>query len=268
MQVIPSGGALGAEIRGLDLSQALDDDTVQAIRQALLDYCVVYFRDQDLSEEDQIRFTNYFGRAVEHVRKQLDREHKEIFIVSNIEENGQPIGALGDGEVSFHSDLSYLKRPGTISVLYALEIPSTGGNTQWCNCYAAYRALDEDMKKRLTGLRAVHRHYVEEQNPPERVDHPVVRTHPETGRKSLYAGPHLTKYILDMPTDESDALLKMLFEHAARPQFLWTHIWQVGDLVMWDNRPTMHRREPFPPSERRMMKRTQVFNADDIPFEA
>ena len=147
MQVIPSGGALGAEIRGLDLSRALDDDTVQAIRQALLDYCVVYFRSQDLSEEDQIRFTNYFGRAVEHVRKQLDREHKEIFIVSNIEENGQPIGALGDGEVSFHSDLSYLKRPGTISVLYALEIPSTGGNTQWCNCYAAYEALDEEMKK-------------------------------------------------------------------------------------------------------------------------
>ena len=114
------------------------------------------------------------------------------------------------------------------------------------------------MKKRLTGLRAVHRHYVEEQNPPERVDHPVVRTHPETGRKSLYAGPHLTKYILDMPVDESDALLKTLFEHAARPEFLWTHVWQIGDLVMWDNRPTMHRREPFPPSERRMMKRTQV----------
>ena len=267
MQIIPSNGALGAEIRGVDVSQPLDENAVQTIRQALLDYCVVYFRDQVLTDADQIRFTNYFGRAIEHVRKQRDREYKEIFIVSNIEEKGEPIGALGDGEIGFHSDLSYLKRPGTISVLYALEIPSTGGNTHWCNCYAAYEALDEDTKKRLTGLRAVHRHYVEEQNPPERVDHPVVRTHPETGRQSLYVGPHLTKYILDIPADESRALLNTLFEHAARPVFIWTHTWRVGDFVMWDNRPTMHRREPFPPSERRLMKRTQVFNADDIPFE-
>ena len=267
MQIIPSNSALGAEIRGVDISRTLDDDTVQAIRRALLDHCVVYFRDQRLRDADQIRFTNHFGRAVEHVRKQRDREHKEIFIVSNIEENGEPIGALGDSEIGFHSDLSYLKRPGTISVLYALEVPRTGGNTQWCNCYAAYEALDADTKKRLTGLRAVHRHYVEEQNPPERVDHPLVRTHPETGRKSLYAGPHLTKYILGLPADESDALLNALFEHAARPEFIWTHTWRVGDLVMWDNRPTMHRREPFPPSERRLMKRTQVFNADDIPQE-
>lgn len=267
INITPSGGALGAEIQGLDLSQPLTQTDVQTIRQALNDHCVVFFRNQNLSEEDQIRFTNYFGPAVEHVRKQPEREHKEIFIVSNILENGQPIGALGDGEITFHSDLSYLKRPGTISVLYAVEIPSTGGGTQWCNCYTAYEALDDTTKKRLKGLRAVRRHYVEEQNSPERVDHPVVRTHPETGRQSLYVGPHLTKYILDMPTDESDALLKTLSEHAARPEFIWTHTWQVGDLVMWDNRPTMHRREPFPSTERRFMKRTQVFNADDVPHE-
>ena len=265
--VISTGGTLGAEIRDLDLSQPLSDDAVRTVQQALLDQCVVFFRNQNLTEDDQIRFTNYFGQAVEHVRKQPDRQHKEIFIVSNIEEHGTPIGALGNNELSFHSDLSYLKRPGTISVLYAIEIPRTGGETQWCNCYKAYEALDDDLKDRLKGLRAVHRHYNEDQNPPEHVDHPVVRTHPETGRKSLYVGSHLTKYIVGLPSAESEALLHQLFEHAAGPEFVWTHHWQVGDLVMWDNRPTMHRREPFPPTERRLMKRTQVFNADDIPVE-
>ncbi|MDA0711601.1 MAG: TauD/TfdA family dioxygenase [bacterium] len=267
MEVVPTGGALGAEIRDIDLSQDLTGENVAIIHQALLDHCVVFLRKQLLSEADQIRFTNYFGKAVEHVRKQREREHKEIFLISNVKEKGEEIGALGNHELTFHSDLSYLKHPGTISTLYAVEIPSVGGGTQWCNCYAAYEALDPEMKSRLKGLRAVHRHYVEDQNPPEMVDHPVTRTHPETGRKSLYVGPHLTKYIVGMEQAESDGLLRTLYAHAARPEFVWTHQWQVGDLVMWDNRPTMHRREPFPDTERRLMKRTQVFNADDVPFE-
>ncbi|MFT5366320.1 MAG: taurine dioxygenase [Candidatus Latescibacterota bacterium] len=267
MEIVPTGGALGAEVRDVDLSLVLDDETVGRIRQALLDYCVVYFRNQDLNEEDQIRFTDYFGKAVEHVRKQRERKNKEIFLISNVTENGEEIGALGSHEVSFHSDLSYLKYPGTISTLYAVELPSVGGGTQWCNCYAAYEALDQEMKDRLKGLRAVHRHYVEEQNPPELIDHPVVRTHPETGRKSLYVGPHLTKYIVGLGREESDVLLNRIYEHASKPEFVWTHQWQLGDFVMWDNRPTMHRREPFPETERRLMKRTQVFNADDVPFE-
>lgn len=267
MEIVPTGGALGAEIRCVDLTKELDDETVARIRQALLDHCVIYFRDQELSEEDQIRFTNYFGQAVEHVRKQRERKNKEIFLISNVKENGEEIGALGSNEVSFHSDLSYLKHPGTISTLYAVEIPSTGGGTQWCNCYAAYEALDQCVKDQLKGLRAVHRHYVEEQNSPEIIDHPVVRTHPETGRKCLYVGPHLTKYIVGMDRDKSDDLLEMIYDHVKKPEFVWTHQWQLGDLVMWDNRPTMHRREPFPDTERRLMKRTQVFNADDVPFE-
>jgi len=267
MKIVPTGGALGAEIQGVDLSQALNDVTVAQVRQALLDYCVIYFRNQTLNDVDQIRFTNYFGKAVEHVRKQREREYKEIFLISNVKENGEEIGALGNHEVSFHSDLSYLKHPGTLSTLYAVELPATGGGTQWCNCYAAYDALDEDMKARLKGLRAVHRHYVEEQNPPELIDHPVVRTHPDTGRKSLYVGPHLTKYIVGLDRNEGDALLQMIYDHVSKPEFSWTHQWQLGDLVMWDNRPTMHRREPFPDTERRLMKRTQVFNGDDVPFE-
>ncbi|MCZ6678094.1 MAG: TauD/TfdA family dioxygenase, partial [Candidatus Poribacteria bacterium] len=259
VQVVATGGALGAEIRGLDLSHPLPNGAVQRLRQALLSHSVIFFRNQKISEEDQVRFTNYFGIAIAHVRKQRPQPVKEIFIVSNVKENGVPIGALGDGEIGFHSDLSYLRQPGTISTLYAIELPSTGGATQWCNCYAAYEALDDDLKTRLRGLRAVHRHSIESQNPPEPVDHPVVCTHPETGRQALYVGPHLTRYIVGKSESESHELLEMLFAHLSQPRFVWTHDWKIGDLVVWDNRCTMHRRAPFPPNERRMMKRTQVF---------
>lgn len=259
VQVIPSGGACGAEIRGLDLSQPLPAETVDRVRQAWLDHLVIYLRAQKIEDEDQVRFTNYFGRAVPHVRKQRDRRVKEIFIISNVTEKGEPIGALGNDEISFHSDLSYMPLPGLLSTLYAIEVPETGGQTQWCNCYAAYEALDDGMKQRLDGLRAVHRHYVEDQNPPALVDHPVVCTHPETGRKCLYVGPHLTQFIVGMDAKESRHLLELLYNHVASPEFIWGHDWQVGDLLMWDNRPTMHRREPFPATERRIMKRTQAY---------
>ena len=264
VEVIPSGGALGAEIRGLDLRLPLDAGTVGQLRRALLDHCVLVFRGQPISEADQVRFTGYFGRPVEHVRRQPDRPVKEIFLISNIEENGQPIGALGHGELSFHSDLSYLRRPGTLSLLYAVEVPDSGGSTQWCNGYAAYEALDDDLRTRVHGLRAIHRHPVEDQNPPEPVDHPVVRTHPETGRRTLYVGPHLTRSIVGMEPAESRALLDRLFAHMVQPRFVWTHHWRVGDLVMWDNRATMHRREPFPADRRRLMKRTQVLG-EEVP---
>lgn len=264
MEIIPSGGALGAEIRGADLRERLSESAITQIRQALLEHLVIYFRGLRISDEDQVRFTNYFGTAVEHVRKQPERPVKEIFIISNVTEDGEPIGALANHEVSFHSDLSYLKKPGTLSFLYAVEVPQHGGNTQWCNCYAAYDALDDAMKARLDGLRAIHRHYEEAQNPPELVDHPVVRTIPETGRKSLYVGPHLTKSIVGVSESESRQLLETLFEHVLQPRFIWTHQWQVGDLVVWDNRCTMHRREPFPDNERRIMNRTQIFG-DEIP---
>ena len=264
VEVIPSGGALGAEIRGLDLRLPLDAGTVGQLRRALLDHCVLAFRDQTIGEADQVRLTGYFGPAVEHVRRQPDRPVKEIFLISNIEENGQPIGALGHGELSFHSDLSYLRRPGTLSLLYAVEVPESGGSTQWCNGYAAYEELDDGLKTEVHGLRAIHRHPVEDQNPPEPVDHPVVRTHPETGRRTLYVGPHLTRSIVGMEPAESRALLDRLFAHMTQPRFVWTHHWCVGDLVMWDNRATMHRREPFPADQRRLMKRTQVLG-EEVP---
>ena len=266
VKIIPTNAALGAQIEDLDLARPLSQTVAAQLYQTLIEHGVLLFRGQKISEADQVRFTNHFGRPVEHVRRQPERPVKEIFLISNIEENGQAIGALGHGELTFHSDLSYLRQPGTVSILYALEVPQSGGQTQWCNCRAAYEALDSATQNRLKGLRAVHRHYNEEQNPPEPVDHPVVCTHPETGRKSLYVGPHLTKYIVGLDPDASHTLLKTLYAHLTQPRFIWTHTWQVGDLIVWDNRSTMHRRLPFPPSERRLMKRTQVFS-DAIPYE-
>lgn len=262
--MVPSGAALGAEIRGLDLRQVLSDKDVATVRQALLDHCVLYFRGQQISDEDQVRFTRHFGTPVEHVRKQRERRVKEIFIISNVKENGEPIGALGSETIDFHSDLSYLPKPGTISLLYAVEIPSEGGQTQWVDCRAAFDALPDDRRDYLRTLRAVHKHYVEAQNPPEPTIHPFVRRHPQTGRESIYVSPHLTSHIDGMSRDESDRLLADLYQHMDQPQFIYTHDWQLGDLLIWDNRPTMHRRLAFPDDQRRVMNRTQIFGEEVV----
>ncbi len=266
LEIIPTGGALGAEVRGVDLSRPLSTDSVERIRQALRQHCLIYFGKQRISEQNQVDFTRYFGKPVEHVRKQMDRPIKEIFLISNLKKNGKPIGALSNEEIGFHSDLSYLPQPGTISTLYAVELPAGGGATQWCNGYAAYEALDESLKARIGGLRAVHRHSVEAQNRPYPVSHPVACTHPETGRKALYVGPHLTKFVVGLGASESRQLLDRLFHHLSHPRFVWTHHWEIDDLVVWDNRCTMHRRQGFPSQQRRLLKRTQIFN-DQTPYE-
>ncbi len=261
LQIITTGGALGAEIRGLDLRRGLDADTVRTLRAAFLEHCVLYYRDQQISQQDLVRFTRHFGKPVAHVRPQPDRPIEEIFVISNVTEDGKPIGALGSEEIPFHSDLSYLPEPGTISLLYALEIPEVGGETMWASGYAAYEALDPTMKDRIDGLNAVHRHPIDALNTPEPTMHPVVRTHPETGRKVIYVSPHLTHHITDMEREDGRALLDELIAHATAERFVWKHRWQVGDLVMWDNRCTMHRRTPFDDRQRRVMWRTQVFGA-------
>ena len=264
IHITPSGETLGARITGIDLSQPLEPSSVAQLRQALLEYCVLVFPNQPVSDEDQVRFTGYFGSARAHVRKQRERRVKEIFIISNVKENGEPIGALGSATVDFHSDLSYMPRPGTISLLQAIEIPQEGGQTQWCDCRAAHDALPAQEQRMLSTLRAVHRHPVPEQNPPEPASHPVVRIHPETGRPSLYVSPHLTSHVANMDEAGSEALLEGLYAHMDQPRFVWTHHWQVGDLLMWDNRPTMHRRLEFPDEQRRVMKRTQVFGDEPV----
>ncbi|MDD9905390.1 MAG: TauD/TfdA family dioxygenase [Rhodospirillaceae bacterium] len=261
MDVIPTGAALGAEITGPDLSRPLPAETVAALRAAVLEHGVVFFRGQSLDDAAQLAFTRYFGPASVHIRdNQPDRPTDEIMMVSNVRENGKPIGSLGHGEIRFHSDLSYMPHPGTFSILYAVEIPAAGGATSWCNNSAAYDGLDDAMKVRLDGLRATHLHFRPEQNPDPSVDHPIVCTHPETGHKTLFVSPYFTKSVVGMAEDEGQTLLDTLFAHQTRDAYIWAHHWRVGDLVMWDNRATMHRREPFPDSQRRILKRTQIFS--------
>ncbi|MGH9324710.1 MAG: TauD/TfdA dioxygenase family protein [Vicinamibacteria bacterium] len=264
MEIFPTGGALGAEVKGVDVSRPLDDATVRALQRAALDHLLLLFRDQKLSDEGQVRFSRYFGDPRPHVREQSEREVQEIFVVSNVVVDGKPIGALGYGELTFHSDLSYLQRPGSFSIVYAVEVPASGGDTQWANAYTAYDALPEALRDRVLPLTAIHRHGEEKQNPEVPASHPVVRTHPGTGRRALFVSPQFTRRIEGVSEEESAALLEALFTHLARPQFVWTHKWRAGDLVLWDNRCTLHRREPFDERERRILKRTQMFG--EVPY--
>lgn len=258
IDIIQSDAALGAEVRGLDLSQPLQPSDFATVRAALLEYGVLCFRDQQLSEQAQLDFTSGFGHPEIHRRAQPGDHLPGIFVVSNVVENGQPIGALGNDEIGFHSDLAYLPLPGMFSLLYAVEIPDEGGATSWASGYAAYESLDDATQRRLVGLRAVHRHVSEELNPPEPTQHPVVCTHPETGRQTLFLTPLFSREILGSDEADSTTLLESLLLHATKDQFIYTHHWREGDLVMWDNRCTMHRREAFVANARRVMKRTQI----------
>jgi len=259
MEIVPTGGPLGARVEDVNLGASLSAETVAMIRAALLQHLVLIFRDQSLTEEEQVRFTRYFGRPEEHVRKLPRRGLPEIFVVSNVTEDGEPVGALGNGELTFHSDLSYMEVPGALSIVHAIEVPEEGGDTQWSNAYAAYDAMDDVLRKRVLGLCAIHRHGEEAQNPAVPVAHPVIRTHPDTGRRATYVSPQFTRSLQGVSARESESLLSALLAHVTRPEFVWNHKWRAGDLVMWDNRCTMHRREPFSASQRRILKRTQIF---------
>ncbi len=262
VEVVETDAPLGAEIRGIDLSQPLSESSSSIIRQALIDHCVVVFRGQNLSEQNQLDFTKLFGKPEVHRRAQSGDKLPGIFIVSNVTENGQAIGSLGHGEIGFHSDLAYMPLPGSISTLYAVEIPQQGGATSWASGYAAYDALDAATQRRLAGKRVSHRHTTEELNPAVTTEHPAVCTHPETGRKTLFVTPLFSRKIRgdDLSQPDADALLERLTAHAVEDRFLYQHTWREGDLVVWDNRCTMHRREPIDAQARRLMKRTQILS--------
>lgn len=260
VEIVTANAVLGAQIRGVDLSQPLSESTASIISQALLDHCVIYFREQKLSEQNQLDFTTLFGQPEVHRRAQDGDNLPGIFVVSNVIENGRALGSLGHGEVDFHSDLAYMPKPGTISTLYALEIPEKGGATTWASGYAAYDALDAQTKQQLTGTRVTHRHTTEKLNPAQTTAHPTVCTHPLTGRKALFVTPLFSREILGEDLADPDALLAKLTTHVVDDRFKYTHRWREGDLVVWDNRCTMHRREPFDANARRMMKRTQVLS--------
>ncbi len=271
---------LGAEIRGLDLSRPLDDETFAAVRRCFLDsQGVLVLRDQRIGPEQHILFSRRFGPLAIHVLRQfLLPGHPEILLVSNVIKDGRPVG-LGDAGRYWHSDLSYLAEPSLGSLLHAQEIPKEGGDTSFVNMYAAYLALPASIKRRIEGRRATHSYRktydriagstyrpalteAQKQEVPE-VDHPIVRTHPESGRKALFVNEGFTTRIVDMTEDESDELLPRLFSHCTAGHFTYRHHWQEHDIVLWDNRCTIHLAHGCPPELRRHMHRTTV--KGDIP---
>ena len=273
-EVIPTGAALGAEVVMGDLRR-LDDDGFARVVKAWHDHAVVLFRDQTLTDRDLIAFSRRFGDldiapVQENGRRFVDGM-PEIYIVSNVKVNGEAIGSLGDGEAAWHTDMSYMAIPPKASMLYALEVPPWGGNTSFCSMYAIYESLPAALKSRITGLIIKHdgtynsgghvRQGVTPTGDPRTSPgalHPLVCTHPDTGRCLLYLGRRRNAYIAGLERAESEALLDELWSYVAKPEMAWEHAWRVGDLVLWDNRCTMHRRDAFDPHSRRIMHRTQI----------
>ncbi len=285
-RVEPSSSPLGNEVTGLDISQGVSPQTFERLKAAFSDKSVLVFRNQRLTPEQQIAFSRGFGDLEYHVlERYLLPGHPEIFRVSNIVENGQRIG--GSGEF-WHTDLSYVAEPSRGSLLYAIEVPTRDGvvlgDTEFASTASAYDALPADMKKRLTGLRAVHRFgdiyakvaaqrgaaaplSTEQKSKTPDVVHPIVIRHPFSGRLGLFVNEGFTVSIVGMPAAESEALLAELYAHSKRPEFIYRHRWQLGDLIMWDNWGTVHRATGgYSAEERRLMHRTTL--KASVPFAA
>ena len=269
---VPLNKHIGAELRGIDLRTKPDDETIQAIYQAWLDHLVIIFPEQTLSQEDLVRVTGYFGQIGELHRppkffpKGYSKLLPGIMLISNIRENGEPIGALPDGEMMFHHDMIHAETPSKGTLLFSVEIPSKGGNTLFASGYAAYDTLDPAIRKTLEGKKALHHYNYGSVTKGDdkgteafgECVHPVFRTHEDTKRKAVYVNRLMTVKILDMPEDESAELLAILFDHSEKTEFVYEHEWRLGDLLLWDNRCSTHARTDFPSTERRLMLRTTV----------
>ena len=269
----PLSAALGAEIIGIDLRQEIGDDVFAQIRDAWHQNLVILLRDQKLSEEEQVRFAAKFGPPAQIHTKQFVRNHPAVMLVSNVREDGKPIGALPDGEMHFHTDQCHQERPAKASMLYALEVPSMGGNTLFANGYRAYETLPPEIKRRIEGRKAVNAYDYDTAATKRGTRlapsvpsyaHPVVRTHPATGRKALYVNRLMTVRIEGLPVQESDELLAILFDHQERREFIYEHVWRPGDLLIWDNRCTLHARTDFSPNERRLMRRVTILGEKPV----
>lgn len=276
----PFDAPLGAEVLGLDLSRPVSDSDFALLRRAFLDHHVLVFRDQRITPAQQVEFTRRWGTLQRHVLAQFALPGQpEVLIVSNIIEGGEPIG-LGDAGVFWHSDLSYKERPSLGSLLHAQELPAEGGDTVFANQHLAWSTLPAVLKGAVIGRRAEHTYLKQYEElrrrnpwrPPLRAQqigevppvwHPVVRTHPETGRRALFVNEHFTTRIEGLPVEESHHVLQKIFAHAVRPQFQYRHRWQPHDLVFWDNRSVQHLATGCPEHLRRKLYRTTI--EGDVP---
>jgi len=270
-------GALGAEIANIDLSKPLPRADVDAIEAAWRERLVVIFHGQSLSDPQLIAFSRNFGEldppGPNPYGEPFNKEHPELNVISNVVEDGKPIGNLGDGEAVWHADMTYVDLPPKAAILHALEVPppKAGGNTYFANMFAAYESLPADLKTAIEGKFAVHdasrnsagilrKGFKEVTDVRQTVGahHPVVRTDPTTGRKALFLGRRPNAYVLGLSVTKSKALLDALWAHATLPRFIMCHEWKVGDLLIWNNLSVLHRRDPFDPRTRRVMHRSQI----------
>jgi taurine dioxygenase len=266
---------IGAEIGGVDLSQPLDADTLREIMDAWHQHTVLLFRDQHLSEDDQRRFASYFGQVAKRVPPKPGAKGAnnspawdDMMMVSDkLDANGKPLGTLGHGEMWFHTDKCYHRRPHRATFLYGIEIPSEGGHTQFSSLYAAYEDLPADLKRRLEGAWVMQgQQYgvgrrIDVTLPLESTHHclqPIFVTNPGSGRKALYVASQNSMWIEGMDRDESEQLLQRLFAIAEDPAIIYEHVWRPGDLVMWDNLACLHARTDWPPEQRRELRRCTV----------
>jgi len=266
---------LGAEVRGIDLSLPLAQDDVDVIEEAWRRRLVVVVRGQKLSDPQLLAFSKCFGEldppGPNPYGEPFNKEFPEINVISNVIENGKPIGGLGDGEAVWHADMTYIDVPPKAAILHSLEVPPGGGNTYFADMFAAYETLPADLKKAAAGKIAVHdasrnsagflrKGYKEVTDVRATVGarHPLVRTDPKTGRKALFLGRRPNSYVIGLEVADSEALLDGLWAHATQPRFAMCHEWRVGDLLMWNNLSVLHRRDPFDPASRRIMHRTQI----------
>ena len=279
MDVIPTGSALGAEITGIDLSKEISAAQREFIFNAYLDNLVLLFRGQSLTFADLLRLSELFGPPGLAANQLLGLARKSylpqelpdnVAIISNIVDGkGKPIGALGDGEAFWHTDSSFTETPISASLLHAIEVTEQGGETSFLNMYKAYEEMPAGLAGKINGRYANHSkvhnsagvrrpEFAEVTDPSKApgVKHPIVRTHPVTKRKCLYLGRRQNSYIFELPLAESEKTLDELWAHACQEKYAWQHKWRVGDLLVWDNRCTMHHRNAFAPNARRLMHKS------------
>jgi taurine dioxygenase len=279
MEIVQTGAALGAEVTGIDLSKDLSEAERKFIFDAYIDNLVLLFRGQSLSFDDLLRLRELFGPPGKTANQLLglgrktyypDEVPTEITIISNIlEADGTPRGSLGAGEAYWHTDSSFTEEPISASLLHAIEVTDEGGETSFLNMYRAYDEMPPDLAARIEGKFANHSkvHLSNGKKRPEFADvtdpskapgvrHPLVRTHPVTKKKCLFLGRRLNSYIFGLPVEESEDLLDEVWAHACQDKYVWQHKWKVGDLLVWDNRCTMHHRNAFPADARRLMHKS------------
>lgn len=280
LEFTPTGEGLGLEVRGLSLSGEPTEDVVTLLKLKLAESGVLIFRDQEVSEQEQLRFTRCFGETQGHPILGVGGSNPnpdadpEVFYLTNAVEGYQYENAdekekkknRGEmapskshpererGELGWHTDLQYMPEPQVYSLLFGIETPKEGAETEWANLTAAYDALSDEMKEKLAPLGVIH--WYSRRIP--QVTHPAVRTHPITGRKALYISPGLSRLIEGWGEEESKALIREISEHSTQRQFTYVHKWKPGDALMWDNRCTLHRRHGFDIKQRRIVRRTQT----------